>query len=725
MARPTGAQQDQQESMSTPITAIWPGRPYPRGATWDGQGVNFALFSLHGQKVELCIFDPKSRREVQRIDVKEQTDGVWHCYLPDARPGLLYGYRVHGRYRPEYGHRFNPHKLLLDPYARSIAGSINWSDAHFAYRVGAEREDLTFDRRDSARGMPKCRVIDPAFTWGDDRRPDIPWRDTVIYELHVKGMTMLHPEVPPTLRGTYAGLATAPVIEHLQRLGVTTVELLPVHACVDDRYLVRKGLRNYWGYNSIGYFAPEPRYLSSGNVAEFKTMVKTFHGAGIEVILDVVYNHTAEGSHIGPTLSLRGIDNATYYRLNPSNPRLYVDYTGCGNTLDTHNPHVLQLVMDSLRYWITEMHVDGFRFDLASALARELHGVDGLSGFFDIIHQDPVISQVKLIAEPWDLGEGGYQVGNFPAGWAEWNDKYRDTMRSYWKGDRGVIGEFAQRLTGSSDLFEHSGRRPQAGINFITCHDGFTLHDIVSYNQKHNEANHEGNRDGFDNNRSWNCGVEGETHDAAINALRARQKRNMIATLAFSQGVPMILHGDEIGRTQRGNNNPYCQDNEISWVNWSTTSEKQRLMKFFERVLKLRREHALFRRGSFFRGRTMNGSRLKDIVWLSPEGREMTEAEWREANARSLGVYLSGEGLTESDDRGRAVADASFLLLFNSSDADVRFLLPAFVPGSRWAIVLDTAFQDGLVSGGMIDAGHVYPLYGRSLALLEQKKTGA
>ena len=485
---------------------------------------------------------------------------------------------------------------------------------------------------------------------------------------------MRHPDVPAALRGTYAGLATPPVIEHLKRLGVTAVELMPVHAFCDDRYLVRGGLRNYWGYNSIGYFSPEARYSATGNVSEFKTMVKAFHSAGIEVILDVVYNHTAEGSHIGPTLCFRGIDNASYYRLNPQNPRLYTDYTGCGNTLNMRNPRVLQLIMDSLRYWVAEMHVDGFRFDLASALARELHEVDRLGAFFDIIRQDPVISQVKLIAEPWDLGEGGYQVGNFPPGWTEWNDKYRDTMRSYWKGDGGIIGEFAQRLTGSSDLYERDGRRPHASINFITCHDGFTLHDLVSYNEKHNEANLEGNRDGFDNNRSWNCGVEGETNDPAINELRARQKRNMIATLALSQGVPMILGGDEIDRTQRGNNNPYCQDNELSWFDWTLTPEKERLLRFFERMLRFRRRHPIFHRRHFFQGRPIRGSDVKDIVWIKPNGGEMTDSEWREAHARSLGVYFSGEGLTETDERGRPLADQSFLVLFNSSDKDIEFV---------------------------------------------------
>jgi isoamylase len=537
--------------MGGPITAVWPGKPYPRGANWDGAGVNFAIFSEHATKVELCVFDAAGRRELQRIELREQTDNVWHCYLPEARPGLMYGYRVHGPYRPEEGHRFNPNKLLIDPYAKNIAGSARWNDALFGYTIGHKREDLSLDRRDSAAGMPKCKVIDQAFTWGDDRRPDIPREEMVIYEMHVRGFTALHPEVPPALRGTYAGAASAPAIDYLQRLGVTSVELLPVHAIVDERALINRGLRNYWGYNTIGFFAPENRYSASGNVNEFKTLVKTLHSAGIEVILDVVYNHTAEGNQLGPTLAFRGIDNASYYRLSPENRRYYVDYTGCGNTLNMLHPRVLQLMMDSLRYWVTEMHVDGFRFDLASALARELHEVDRLGAFFDIVRQDPVLNHVKLIAEPWDLGEGGYQVGGFPPGWAEWNDKYRDTMRAYWKGDGGKIGEFAMRLTGSSDLYGRSGRNPYASINFVTSHDGFTLRDLVSYNDKHNEANGEDNRDGHGHNLSWNCGAEGETGDAAILELRARQQRNFFATLLLSQGVPMLVAGDEFGQQQR------------------------------------------------------------------------------------------------------------------------------------------------------------------------------
>jgi isoamylase len=701
----------------TPITAVWPGQPYLRGATWDGEGVNFALFSEHAEKVELCVFDAAGRSERQRIELRERTDDVWHCYLPEARPGLLYGYRVHGPYNPADGHRFNPNKLLLDPYARNIVGAIRWSDALFGYTIGHKRADLSFDRRDSAGGMPKCKVIDSAFTWGVDRRPDIPWNEMVIYELHVRGLTMRHPEVPPALRGTYAGLATAPVIEHLKYLGVTTVELMPVHAFVDDRHLVDQGLRNYWGYNTIGFFAPDARYSASGKVNEFKTMVKVLHSAGIEVILDVVYNHTAEGNHLGPTLAFRGIDNASYYRLTPEDRRYCMDYTGTGNTLDMQHPRVLQLIMDSLRYWATEMHVDGFRFDLASALARELHAVDRLGAFFDIIRQDPVLNRMKLIAEPWDLGEGGYQVGNFPLGWAEWNDKYRDTMRAFSKGDGGLIGEFAQRLTGSSDLYGRAGRRPHASINFVTAHDGFTLHDLVSYDDKHNEANGEGNRDGQDNNRSWNCGVEGPTDDEEVRALRERQKRNLLATLLLSQGVPMFVAGDELGRTQGGNNNAYCQDNEISWIDWNLDAEKRRLLEFVRRMIELRRAHPVFRRRDFFQGRPIRGTDIKDIVWLKPEGDEMTDAEWDEHTARSLAVYLAGTALTETDARGRPLKDDSFILLFNAYHEELAFCLPDF-GGANWLVLVDTAHEGGLAPDGTVAPGGSYGLCGRSLALL-------
>jgi isoamylase len=701
------------------VSVVWPGKPWPNGAYWDGEGVNFALFSENAEKVELCLFDDSGRREFQRIELKERTDQVWHCYLPEARPGLLYGYRVSGPYQPDRGHRFNPHKLLLDPYARQVVGNLKWSDALFGYTIGHRREDLSFDRRDSAGGMLRCRVIDGAFSWGDDRRPDIPWHEMVIYELHAGGYTRLHPRMPPPLRGTFAGLCYPPVVEHLRRLGVTTIELMPVHAFVDDRRLVEQGLRNYWGYNTIGFFAPDMRYSASGKVAEFKTMVKTLHSAGLEVILDVVYNHTAEGNQCGPTLSFRGIDNASYYRLVGDNPRFYQDYTGCGNTLDMQQPRVLQLIMDSLRYWVTEMHVDGFRFDLAAALARELHEVDRLGAFFDILRQDPVLSQVKLIAEPWDLGEGGYQVGNFPVGWAEWNDQYRDTMRAYWKGDGGLIGDFARRLTGSSDLYGSGGRSPSASINFITAHDGFTLHDLVSYNEKHNEANGEQNRDGNNNNLSWNCGAEGPTDDPAINALRERQKRNLLATLLLSQGVPMLQAGDEMGRTQGGNNNAYCQDNPISWLDWDMNGARGQLFEFVEYLIRLRRDHPVFRRRDFFQGKPLHGGVGKDIAWLKPDGNEMSDEEWSKDFARCLGVLLSGEALQETDMRGRPVRDVNFLLLFNAHHETIPFRLPD-AGGGGWFPQLDTAFETGKPHANAVAADAEYPLQGRSLALLRR-----
>jgi len=713
------------KSLMQPVTATWPGRPFPLGATWDGRGVNFALFSEHAEKVELCLFDDSGRREIQRIPIGERTDQVWHCYLPEARPGTLYGYRVHGPYQPDQGHRFNPHKLLLDPYARDMTGTLRWSDAHYGYTIGHKREDLSLDRRESASGMPKCRVVDTAFSWGDDRRPNVPWHDTVIYELHVGGYTRLHPQVPPPLRGTFAGLSCPAIIDHLCGLGVTSVELMPVHAFVDDRRLVEQGMRNYWGYNTIGFFAPEKRYCASGGISEFKTMVKTLHAAGLEVILDVVYNHTAEGNHCGATLCFRGIDNAAYYRLNPESPRYYVDFTGCGNTLNMQHPRVLQLIMDSLRYWVNEMHVDGFRFDLAAALARELHEVDRLGAFFDILRQDPVLSQVKLIAEPWDLGEGGYQVGNFPVGWAEWNDQYRDTMRAYWKGDGGLIGDFARRLTGSSDLYGRNGRSPCASINFIAAHDGFTLNDLVSYNDKHNEANGEENRDGHNNNLSWNCGVEGPTDDPLILDLRERQKRNLLATLFLSQGVPMLLAGDEISRSQHGNNNAYCQDNELAWLNWQLGPAQQQLLKFTTHMIELRRQHPIFRRRDFFQGRPLHGGAVKDIVWLKPDGIEMTTEEWTKDFARCLGVYLSGDALEETDAHGRPIVDESFLMLFNAHHDAVPFMLPEFVPGASWLARIDTSFSDAVPELETVTPRTEYPLQGRSLVLLQQQERGA
>jgi len=708
--------------MNNSKTAVWRGQPQPLGASWDGEGVNFALFSERADRVELCLFDSRTRRETERIAMRWRTNQVWHCYLPEARPGLLYGYRVHGPYDPKQGLRFNPNKLLLDPYAKQIDGGIKWSDALFGYRVGGAREALTMDRRDDAPGMPKCRVVDTAFTWGDDRAPRAAWHDTIIYELHVKGFTQLHPDIPPHLRGTYAGLATDPAIEHLKRLGITAVELMPVHAFVDERHLIEKKLKNYWGYNSIGFFAPDMRYSATGSVNEFKSMVKRLHSAGIEVILDVVYNHSAEGNHLGPTLSFRGIDNTAYYRLIPDQPRLYMDFTGCGNTLNMMHPRVLQLLMDSLRYWVVEMHVDGFRFDLAAALARELYEVNRLSAFFDVVHQDPVLSQVKLIAEPWDIGEGGYQVGNFPVLWTEWNGRYRDAVRSYWKGEDGLIGELAYRLTGSSDLYELSGRRPYASINFITCHDGFTLEDLVSYNGKHNHANGEENRDGSNDNRSWNCGDEGQTRDPGVLTLRARQKRNFFATLLLSQGVPMLLAGDETGHTQHGNNNAYCQDNEISWLPWNPDTEDRELQSFVIELIKFRKSHACFRRRSFLQGPRVKGTGVKDIVWLTPDGREMTDEQWRQSDARCLGLCLQGNATNEDDDRGRPVVDDDFILLLNSNHEPVPFLLPRLEARDAWQVILDTARADG---EALYQGGQQFPLQARSLALLTKVKVGA
>jgi isoamylase len=705
---------------------IWPGKPYPLGATWDGEGVNFALFSENATGVDLCLFEsPEHARETHRIRLEECTDYVWHVYLPEIRPGQLYGYRVHGLYEPEAGLRFNPAKVLIDPYAKAIAGAINWSDALFGYRIGDPKADLSLDDRDNVGSIPKCVVVDQAFTWGGDQLLRTPWNRTVIYEVHVHGYTARHPDVPKNLRGTYAGLATPEVIEHLQQVGVTAVELLPVHHFVRDQHLIDRGLTNYWGYNSIGFFSPDIRYATATSpdrahhVWEFKTMVKALHNAGIEVILDVVYNHTGEGNHLGPTLSFRGIDNASYYRLVPDLPRYYQDYTGCGNTLNVRHPRVLQLIMDSLRYWVLEMHVDGFRFDLASTLARELHDVDRLSAFFDIIHQDPVLSQVKLIAEPWDLGEGGYQVGNFPAGWAEWNGRYRDTIRRYWKGDGGQAAELGYRLSGSSDLYEGGGRRPHASINFVTAHDGFTLHDLVSYNYKHNEANGEDNRDGTDDNLSWNCGVEGPTTKPSIVALRERQKRNMLATLLLSQGVPMLCGGDEMGRTQRGNNNAYCQDSEISWVDWTLSKPQQSLLTFTKALIALRQQHPVFRRRRFFQGRRIRGAEVKDLYWLRPDGKEMTDDDWALGYVRCLGVRLAGDAMDEKDAKGRPLVDETFLVLLNAHHEPRPFTLPAHKRGVRWQPVFDTALYDSNDKPfTLLKGGDQYDLEARSLAVL-------
>lgn len=707
---------------------VLPGRPYPLGAGWDGEGVNFALFSENATGVELCLFDQSDQtKESHRIRIEERTDQVWHAYLPEVRPGQMYGYRVHGSYDPTSGHRFNPSKLLIDPYAKALSSTVMQSDAMFAYPIGDPSADLVRDVRDNAASIPKSIVIEQAFTWGNDRPLRTPWDRTFIYEVHVKGFTMRHPDVSEHLRGTYAGLASPAIVEYLQSLGVTAVELLPVHHFVSDKIVTDRGLSNYWGYNTIGFFAPDVRYAVSHDggrhVNEFKTMVKTLHSAGIEVILDVVYNHTGEGNHLGPTLSFRGIDNATYYRLVPDQPRYYMDYTGCGNTLNVRHPRTLQLIMDSLRYWVREMHVDGFRFDLAPALARELHEVDRLSAFFDTIQQDSDLQQVKLIAEPWDLGEGGYQVGNFPAGWAEWNGKYRDTIRRYWKGDGGQVAELAYRFSGSSDLYEMGGRRPHASINFVTAHDGFTLHDLTAYNEKHNQANGESNRDGTDDNFSWNCGVEGPTDDPDIIELRDRQKRNMLATLVFSQGVPMICGGDEISRTQRGNNNAYCQDNELSWFNWKLNRRDHELLAFTRRLISLRREHAVLRRRQFFQGRHIRGSAVKDLAWFRPDGKEMTDEDWNQGHVRSLGLRLAGDAIEEVDEKGRPILDDTLLVLLNAHHEPVPFTLPAHKRSIRWQIILDTAApKHGKKSHSLQRGGTPYNLHARSLAILRLQK---
>ncbi len=703
---------------------IRPGFPYPLGATWDGYGVNFAIFSENATKVELCLFDsPQSREEAARIPLAEQTDLVWHCYIPGIHPGQLYGYRVHGPYDPQAGHRFNANKLVVDPYAKAIGRTVEWADELYGYRIGDPAEDLSFDERDSAPFAPLSAVVDTAFTWGDDRHPKTPWHRTIIYETHVKGFSKLHPEVPEELRGSYLGLCSEPAIRHFKRLGVTAIELMPVHHHAYDRHLVDRGLSNYWGYNTLTYFAPDIRYSVRGTpdeaVKEFKTMVRGLHNAGLEVILDVVYNHTAEGNHLGPTLKLRGVDNAAYYRLVPGNGRYYMDYNGCGNTLNMLHPRVLQIIMDSLRYWVLEMHVDGFRFDLASALARELHEVDRLGAFFDIIHQDPVISQVKLIAEPWDLGEGGYQVGNFPVLWTEWNGKYRDCVRRFWKGDGGLASEMATRLSGSSDLYAHSGRRPYASINFVTAHDGFPLHDLVSYNDKHNEANGENNRDGESHNNSWNCDAEGPTDDPAINALRARQKRNLMATLLLSQGVPMICGGDEIGRTQQGNNNAYCQDNEISWYHWELTPEQEDFLEFTRYVVRMQHRHAVLRRRRFFQGRPLRGMGVKDLSWFDASGEEMTDESWNAPSIRYLGVRLAGEMTDEVDDEGNPVIDDTLFFALNAHHEAIRVALPRLQRRERWVRILDTA-DDEWRRRFVMKTRH-YPLQGRSVTVFRLK----
>jgi isoamylase len=679
----------------------WLGQPHPLGATWLGNGVNFALFSEYASGVELCLFDHVDAPEENlRIPVTARTGHIWHVFLPEARPGQLYGYRVSGPYDPERGMRFNNSKLLVDPYAKAIAGKINWGDEMFGYTVGDPDEDLAPDYRDDAWGMPKGVVIDPAFDWGGDRPPRIPLQQSVLYEVHVKGFTKLCPDVPENLRGTYAGLGSAAALDYLKNLGVTAVELLPVHAHVDDKALVDRGLRNYWGYNTLGFFAPHAEYSSSGGggeqVNEFKTMVRNLHAAGIEVLLDVVYNHTVEGNHLGPTLSFRGIDNSAYYWLAAGNPRLYLDFTGTGNTFNLLHPPTLRLVMDSLRYWVQEMHVDGFRFDLASALTRDAHGVNKLHPFFQAIHQDPVISQVKLIAEPWDIGEGGYQVGNFPVLWSEWNGKYRDAVRSFWRGDEGRIGEMGLRLTGSPDLYQHGGRAPSASINFVTSHDGFTLNDLVSYNDKHNEANGDDNRDGEGHNLSWNCGAEGPTDDPKIDMLRRRQRRNFLATLFLSQGVPMLLGGDEFGRTQHGNNNPYCHDNELNWFKWERDEKQNQLLEFTKNLIRLRREHPVFRRPKFFQGRRVGGGDVKDVMWFNPGGNEMTDEEWNSPFVRCLGMLLSGDAADVLDFEGNPVRDDTFLFLINAHHEEVPFMLPG-EEHLEWELILDAMDEEGFL----------------------------
>ena len=709
-------------------SSIWLGKPYPLGASWQGDGVNFALFSENAKSVDLCLFDHiDSPRERERIRLPEYTDHVWHGFVPGLKPGQLYGYRVYGPHEPEKGARFNGSKLLVDPYARAIAGKIRWSDEMFAYKLGNPEGDLAQDYRDDAWGVPRCVVIDPAFNWSGDMHPGTPLDRSVIYEVHVKGFSKLCGGIPEKLRGTYAALGSGFAIDYFKNLGVTAVELLPVHQHMTDMALHDRGLANYWGYNTLGYFAPECSYSASGvtggQVTEFKTMVKNLHAAGIEVLLDVVYNHTGEGNHLGPTLCFRGIDNVSYYRLVPDHPRYYMDYTGTGNTLNVMHPRVLQLIMDSLRYWVTEMHVDGFRFDLASALAREAAGVSKFSAFLDIIHQDPILSQVKLIAEPWDVGEGGYQVGGFPVLWAEWNGKYRDAVRRYWKGDEGHAREMAYRLAGSPDLYQSSGKRPYASINFVTAHDGFTLNDLVSYQEKHNDANGEDNRDGDNHNNAWNCGEEGPSPDPKINALRRRQRRNFLATLFLSQGVPMLCAGDEYGRTQRGINNAYCQDNVLSWLRWERDAETSELFDFTTRLIHFRRAHPIFRRPKFFQGRRIRGAGIKDIMWFNTEGAEMTDEEWRDGFIRCLGMLLGGDAIDVRDARGEPIRDDTFLMLLNASHEQAPFVLPIKNHGC-WELIVDTRLEAGFSSGAKtISSGEEWTLIDRSLCLFKLVKT--
>jgi isoamylase len=698
------------------------GLPFPLGATWDGLGVNFALFSAHATKVELCIFDAAGKQELHRIELPEYTDEVWHGYLREARPGTVYGYRVHGPYEPEAGHRFNPNKLLLDPYAKAYVGLLKWGSEAFGYIVGAENGDLSFDDRDSAPLMPKSRVIDPAFTWGREAAPATAWERTIIYEAHVRGFTKAHPAVPQEMRGSFAGLASKPVVDYVRSLGVTAIELMPVHAFINDALLLDRGLRNYWSYNTIGFFAPDPFYSATGSIGEFKEMVAHLHDAGLEVILDVVYNHTAEGNELGPTLSFKGIDNASYYRLLPDKPRYYINDTGTGNTVNLSHPRVLQMVTDSLRYWATEMHIDGFRFDLATILGREPHGFDEGGGFLDSCRQDPVLSRVKLIAEPWDCGPGGYQVGRFPPGWAEWNDRYRDTIRKYWKGDSGQAPELASPLAASADFFNRRGRKPWASVNFVTAHDGFTLNDLVSYNEKHNEANKENNQDGASDNNSWNCGAEGPTDDEAVIQLRERQKRNMLATLLLSQGTPMILAGDEFGRTQRGNNNAYCQDNEISWLDWEHIGPHDRALTDFVRKLTLLR-HAfpVLRRGRFLTGAWNERLSVKDVMWINSGGQEMKNEEWSDANLRCFGMLLDGRA--QATGIIRPAADATLLIVLNAHHDAVAFKLPDVAGPDRWYCLIDTNDPDR-DDTPVFETYDDYQAAGRSLLLFALEARG-
>ena len=699
---------------------IMPGLPHPLGATWDGKGVNFALFSAHAEKVKLCLFDPAGRRELERLTLPEYTDQVWHGYLPDAAPGTLYGYRVYGPYDPRNGHRFNQHKLLLDPYAKSLAGRVLQADAVYGFRPGSSREDLSYDRRDSARAMPKCRVVDSAHSWGNERRPGVPRADTIIYETHLRGFTMRFPGLAEPLRGSFAGFGTAPVIAYLKSLGITSVELLPIQSFYDDRHLIAKGLRNYWGYNTLGFFAPDPRYLASGDIEEFKIMVARLHDAGIEVILDVVYNHTCEGNHLGPTFSFKGIDNATYYRLLPDQKRYYIDDTGVGNTLNVTHPRVMQMVLDSLQYWVREMHVDGFRFDLAATLGRGPGGFDPGNSIFAAIQQSPELRGMKFIGEPWDIGPGGYQLGNFPPGWSEWNDRYRDTVRRYWRGDEGMLPELAARITGSADLFDRDGRRPWATVNFVTAHDGFTLRDVVSYNDKHNEANLEENRDGHSENFSANYGVEGPSDNPEIEALRWRQMRNVAATLLISQGIPMLLAGDELGRTQQGNNNAYCQDDEIAWLDWEAAeaAEPQAHFAFTRRLIDLRRQHPVLRRARFLHGHQQSGDGLGDIAWFAPDGIEMTPERWQDGLARCIGVCLNGQAGEDRGPDGTPLKDDIFLILMNAHHEAVPFTLPRLANIDGWHRLLDSG-EPALVSGApALPPEQGFDLPGRALVIL-------